>query len=107
YKSHSDSVVVTCKAGSVVVLNQKVFHSVGPNRSRSSREMFAVSYRPAWASPIEVVPEPDDAAIRRLPVEIQRFFSRPNVRSFNVDVNNWEAEMPNGGLALGPGRWND
>ena len=47
--------MVTCRAGSAVIINQKVFHANYPNYSDSDRRMLAIAYRPAWAGPIAEV----------------------------------------------------
>ncbi len=41
YLSHSDEVMVACRAGSAVIINQKVFHANYPNYSDSDRRMLA------------------------------------------------------------------
>ena len=51
YLSHDDEVMVTCRSGSAVIINQKVFHANYPNFSDSDRRLLAIGYRPAWAGP--------------------------------------------------------
>jgi len=55
HKSHPDEEIITCKSGTAVVINQKVFHGNGHNTSNEVRSMIAVAYRPAWAGPIDTV----------------------------------------------------
>ena len=38
--------MVTCRAGSAVIINQKVFHGNFPNYSDRIRRMLAIAYRP-------------------------------------------------------------
>ena len=72
--------MVTCRAGSAVIINQKVFHGNYPNHSDSSRRMYAIAYRPAWAGPIDDVAERDTKQVASLPAHIQPYFRSLNTR---------------------------
>jgi ectoine hydroxylase-related dioxygenase (phytanoyl-CoA dioxygenase family) len=37
--------MVTCRAGSAVIINQKVFHANYPNYSDNDRRMLAIDFR--------------------------------------------------------------
>lgn len=56
FRSDAEEETITCRAGDAVVINQRLFHGVGPNGSSTSRALIAVSYRPAWAGPITPLP---------------------------------------------------
>ena len=88
YLSHDDEVMVTCQAGSAVVINQKVFHANYPNYSDSDRRMLAIAYRPAWAGPIGEVPDYDPDQVAKLPPNVRQFFRSLNTRKFDYDLPN-------------------
>jgi ectoine hydroxylase-related dioxygenase (phytanoyl-CoA dioxygenase family) len=105
YLSHDDEVMVTCRAGSAVIINQKVFHANYPNYSDSDRRLLAIAYRPAWAGPIGEVPDYDPERVARLPVEVRPFFRSLNTRQIDFDIPN----RPDNMLSHAPGislqRW--
>jgi hypothetical protein len=93
YLSHEDEVMVTCRAGSAVVINQKVFHANYPNYSDSDRRMLAIAYRPAWAGPIGEVPDYDPDQVAKLPPGVRRFFRSLNTRKIDYDLPNRPQNM--------------
>lgn len=103
YLSHDDEELVTCSAGSAVIINQKVFHGNYPNYSNSDRRLLAIAYRPAWAGPIGEVPEHDPAQLAKLPPDIRAFFGSPNTRRINFDLPNRPDNMAR--HAAGLARW--
>ncbi len=105
YLRHPEEVVLTCRAGQAIVINQRLFHAAGANASSASRAMFAVSYRPAWAGPTQAVPEPPAELIARLPEGVRRLFQDPNRRVSDTTIVNWSRGMPEDAPGLGPGRW--
>ena len=50
---------VFCPAGTAVLFNPRIFHGVGPNRSTESRKSLTITYRPAWARPLQTVEQHD------------------------------------------------
>ena len=105
YLSHPDEVMVTCKAGSAAVINQKVFHGNYPNHSRSPRRMLAVAYRPAWAGPIGEVEEREAEKVAKLPERVRSLFGSLNSRDIDFDVANRPDGMRRRAQGIGPGRW--
>ena len=105
YLSHDDEVMVTCQAGSAVIINQKVFHANYPNYSDHDRRMLAIAYRPAWAGPIREVFDwvPDQVA--QLPPDIQPFFQSLNTRRIDFDVPNRPDNMALSAGGISPLRW--
>jgi ectoine hydroxylase-related dioxygenase (phytanoyl-CoA dioxygenase family) len=104
--SHPDELMVTCKAGSAVIINQKVFHGNFPNHSNRNRRMLAIAYRPAWAGPVEDVQEDrDPQKVAGLPAHIQPFFRSLNTRSIDYDVPNRPDNMPREAPGISPKRW--
>lgn len=104
YLSHDDEVMVTCRAGSAVVINQKVFHANYPNYSDSDRRMLAIAYRPAWAGPIGEVPDYDPDQVAKLPPNVRRFFRSLNTRQFDYDLPNRPKNMPRHAPGISPRR---
>jgi hypothetical protein len=105
YLSHPEECMVTCRAGSAVVINQKVFHGNYPNHSDRLRRMLAIAYRPAWAGPIGEVEERDPQQVARLPEQVQPFFRSLNTRTIDFDVPNRPDDMQSEAKGIAPIRW--
>lgn len=105
YLSHADEVMVTCRAGSAVIINQKVFHANYPNHSDSDRRLLAIAYRPAWAGPIGEVPDRDPVRVATLPSEVRPFFRSLNTRAINYDLPNRPDNMSRQAPGISPQRW--
>ncbi|NQV27336.1 MAG: phytanoyl-CoA dioxygenase family protein [Rhodopirellula sp.] len=105
YLSHEDEVMVTCRAGSAVIINQRVFHANYPNYSDSDRRMLAVAYRPAWAGPIGEVPDHDPERVQELPHEVRPFFGSLNTRHIDFDLPNRPDDMSRDAPGISPRRW--
>ncbi len=107
YLAHEDEVMVTCSAGSAVIINQKVFHGNYPNHSDTDRRLLAIAYRPAWAGPIAEVAEHDPAKVARLPQKVKPFFKSPNTRHIDFDVPNRPDHLSTQARGISPGRWTE
>lgn len=105
YFSHDDEMMVTCQAGSAVIINQKVFHANYPNYSDSDRRMLAIGYRPAWAGPIGEVPDYDPNQVASLPANIQPFFQSLNTRKIDYDLPNRPNNMVRNAPGISPRRY--
>lgn len=105
YESHPDEVMVTAKAGSAVLINHRVFHGNFPNTGHRSRELLAISYRPAWAGPVAEVPEWDEVQLASLSPEIKQLFGSRNQRQWNFHGGNKPAGMLSQAQGLSPRRW--
>ena len=103
--SHPDEVMVTCKAGSAAIINQKVFHGNYPNHSDSPRRMLAIAYRPAWAGPIGDVEDRDPEEVAKLPEHIKPFFRSLNTRDIEFDLPNRPDNMARDAAGSSPRRW--
>ena len=103
---HEEEVMVTCTAGSAVVINQKVFHGNFPNFSTSDRRMLAISYRPAWAGPVTEVAPWDHDTLATLPPAARRLFRDPNTRRIDYDVRNRPDDLDRSSTGIAPSRWN-
>lgn len=105
YLSHDDEVMVTCRAGSAVIINQKVFHANYPNYSDHDRRMLAIAYRPAWAGPIGEVPDHDPDRVAKLIPDVQPFFRSLNTRNIDYDLPNRPDNMARHASGISPRRW--
>ena len=103
---HEEEVMVTCTAGSAVVINQKVFHGNFPNFSDRDRRMLAFAYRPAWAGPVTDVDPWEEDKVATLPESARRFFQDPNTRRIDYDVPNRPDDLDRGSGGIAPSRWN-
>jgi hypothetical protein len=99
YLAHEDEVMVTCRAGSAVIINQKVFHANYPNFSQRDRRMLAIAYRPAWAGPIADVADYPADRVAMLPAAVRPFFPSLNTRKIDYHV----ANRPDGMSRHAPG----
>ena len=105
YLSHEDEVMVTCRAGSAVIINQKVVHANYPNYSDSDRRLLAIAYRPAWAGPIGEVPDHDQERVAKLPPDVRPYFRSLNTRAIHYDLPNRPDNMSRHALGISPDRW--
>jgi len=105
YLNHPDEVMVCCKAGSAAIINQKIFHANYPNYSDSQRRLLAIAYRPAWAGPIDDVPDRDEAVVARLPENIKPYFKSLNTREIDFDVPNRPENLDRPANGISPSRW--
>ena len=103
--AHPDEVMVTLKAGSAVLLNHKVFHGNYPNTGTRSRGMLAISYRPAWAGPVQPVDEWSSTELQQLPTEVRELFQSPNHRQGDFFGANKPANMPSVAPGMNVNRW--
>jgi ectoine hydroxylase-related dioxygenase (phytanoyl-CoA dioxygenase family) len=104
YLSHDDEEMVTCRAGSAVIINQKVFHANYPNYSNSDRHLLAIAYRPAWAGPIGEVLDHDPEQVATLPTNVRPFFRSLNMRKVDYDLPNRPSDMARNAPGISPQR---
>lgn len=105
YLSHEDEVLVTCRAGSAVIINQKVFHANYPNFSDTDRHMLAIAYRPAWAGPIGEVPDYDPEQVQTLPEDVRPLFRSLNTQKIDYDLPNRPDNMARSAPGISPRRF--
>ncbi len=105
YLSHPDELMITCPAGSSVIINQRVFHANYPNYSQCDRRMLAIGYRPAWAGPIGEVPDYEPQRVAALPADIQPLFSSLNTRKISFDLPNRPDDLSCSAPGISPCRW--
>ena len=103
---HEEEVMVTCSAGSAVVINQRVFHGNFPNFSDRDRRLLAIGYRPAWAGPLTAADPWDEQVLATLPATVRPFFRDPNTRRIDFDVTNRPDDLDRSGAGIAPSRWN-
>ena len=105
YLAHDGEHMVTCKAGSAAIINQKVFHGNFPNYCTQRRRLLAIAYRPAWAGPISEVPERDDEVMQAMPDEAKPYMGSLNTRNIDFDVPNRPDTLTVGANGIHPDRW--
>ena len=105
YQSHPEEVMVTARAGSAVLINHRVFHGNYPNTGNRSREMLAISYRPAWAGPVAEVSEWDENQLASLIPEVRNLFVSRNHREWDFHGGNKPHGMSSEASGLSPLRW--
>lgn len=103
HRSHPDEVLLTCEAGSAVVIHGRLFHAVGANTAAGSRAVYTISYRPGWAGPARRVPPHDPEKLAGLPPEVRHLFGRPNRRGVDYRIPTQRAGTRARGL--GASRW--
>jgi ectoine hydroxylase-related dioxygenase (phytanoyl-CoA dioxygenase family) len=106
FMSHPEEEVICCPAGSAVVMNPRLFHGVGANRTDAVRSVYTLSYRPAWAGPVRRVRSTGSAGPTPMPSAVRALFKPPNSRRVDpklpVQPNDNRAGAP---APLGPNRW--
>ncbi|WP_417392356.1 phytanoyl-CoA dioxygenase family protein [Gimesia sp.] len=105
YLSHEDELLVTCRAGSAVIINQKVFHANYPNYSDTDRHLLAIAYRPAWAGPIGEVADYVPEQVQALPEEVRPLFGSLNTQKIEYDLPNRPDNMPRSAPGISPRRY--
>ncbi|HCO26580.1 MAG: hypothetical protein CME31_21010 [Gimesia sp.] len=105
YLSHEDEILVTCRAGSAVIINQKVFHANYPNFSDTDRHLLAIAYRPAWAGPIGEVPDYDPEQVQTLPENVRPLFRSLNTQKIDYDLPNRPDNMASSAPGISPKRY--
>ena len=105
YKEHPEQVMVTCKAGSAILINQNVFHGNFPNVGDGSREMLAIAYRPSWAGPAGEVEARDSEKVAKLPSDVRILLGDPNTRIWMHDNSNKPNNMAREAPGINSSRW--
>jgi len=105
YAAHPEEVMVPVKAGSVVLINHRVFHGNYPNTGGRARELLAIAYRPGWAGPVAEVAPWDPADLARLPDAVRQLFVDRNTRHWDFHGGNKPATMAHEAPGMNPSRW--
>ena len=105
YESHPEERMVPVKSGSAVLINHRVFHGNFPNTGTRSREMLAIAYRPAWASPVAEVAAWNQEEIDRLPQSVRFVFGDRNTRHWDFGGGNKPPNMAKVAPGINPSRW--
>ncbi len=105
YKEHPEQMMVTCQAGSAVLINQNVFHGNYPNHSDNTRELLGIAYRPAWAGPCETVRQWDPLQLARVSTAVKAVMRDPNTRMWTYDAPNVPPDLKSEARGIDPSRW--
>jgi ectoine hydroxylase-related dioxygenase (phytanoyl-CoA dioxygenase family) len=102
FLSHPEEETITCPAGSAVVMNPRLFHGVGANRTDAVRSVYTLSFRPAWAGPVRRVRGRAPAWPTTTPPSVRALFKPPNSRRADPKLPVQGKDQP---APLGPSRW--
>jgi hypothetical protein len=107
YQSHPEEITLVVPAGTAVIVPSMLLHGSHPNRDDAARELVQLGYRPAWAGPIQPVPEWDPDLVASAP-EIAKPFLKP----LNTTAAAWvqphkPAGMKTDAPGINPSRWGD
>ena len=105
YARHPEEVMIPARAGSAILINHRVFHGSFPNVGERPRELLAIAYRPAWASPVSDVKEWDEAELAKLPAGVRTLMGSRNHRDWDYDGANKPAKMAEEAPGINRSRW--
>lgn len=105
YERHPEELMITAKAGDVVLINQNVFHGNYPNIGEYAREMLAIAYRPSWAGPMDQVEDWPEEEVAQCPPEVQAILSDRNQRIWAYDAPDKPENMRIEAPGIDPSRW--
>lgn len=105
YTDHPEQAMITCPAGSAVLINQNVFHGNFPNIGTYAREMLGVAYRPSWAGPDREVTGWNPEKLAKVPPAVRALMGDRNTRIWNYEGGNKPTNMPDKAPGINPSRW--
>lgn len=106
FVTHPEEELITCPAGSAVVMNPRLFHGVGANRTDALRSVYTLSYRPAWAGPVRRVRGTVSPGSTPMSPAVRALFKPPNSRRADPKLPVQHSDHGTGPPApLGPKRW--
>ncbi len=105
YKSHPEEISLAVPAGSAVVIHSLLFHGSHPNKDTEPRELLQLGYRPAWAGPIQPVPEWDPQLVESAPEIAKPFLQSLNTTGFVFEQQHKPAGMRTAAAGINPSRW--
>lgn len=105
YREHPEQVMVTCKAGSAVLINQNVFHGNYPNQGNRNREMLGLAYRPTWSGPCDKVEPWDPDKLAKVSDAVRKVMQDRNQRVELYNGGNTPADMRSDPEGISPSRW--
>ena len=105
YDEHPEQAMVTCRAGSAVLINQNVFHGNYPNIGAYAREMLGLAYRPSWAGPSDKIEPWDPEELAKTPPAVRELMGDPNTRIWHFEGGNKPPNMAKEGPGIDASRW--
>ena len=105
YEEHPEEVMVTCRAGSVGLFDNYVFHGNYPNTGTYAREALQLSYRPAWAGPCGDVEPWDRNKVARVSPSVRELMGDRSARIWVYEGGNKPPDMPREAHGMNPSRW--
>ena len=105
YETHPEEVMVTCRAGSILLIDNCVFHGNFANTGTYARDALQLSYRPSWAGPMDDVEPWDPEEVAKLPPVVQAFMGARSGRIWIPEGGNKPAGMRSEAPGMDPSRW--
>jgi len=105
YEEHPEEVMVTCKAGDVVLFSNLVFHGNYANVGTYARESLQLSYRPLWAGPADQIDPWNADQIAKQPAAVRELMGDRSARIWIPDGGNKPPNMPRQAPGIAPSRW--
>jgi hypothetical protein len=107
YQSHPEELTLVVPAGSAVLIPSMLLHGSHPNKNSRPRELLQFGYRPAWAGPIQPVPEWDPERVAAAPEVAKPFLKSLNTTGFVFEQPHKPAGMKTAAPGINPSRWGD
>ena len=105
YLEHPEQAMVTCTAGSVILINQSLVHGNYQNKSEFNREMLGLAYRPSWAGPIKKIkPWPKDE-LAKVSSSVRKIMGDKNKKIQFYHSHNVPENLKNKAHGINPSRW--
>jgi hypothetical protein len=105
YVSHPEEITLVVPAGSAVIIPSMLLHGSHPNRDSQPRELLQLGYRPAWAGPIQPVPEWDPELVAVAPEIAKPFLKSLNTTGAVFEQEHKPAGMRREAPGINPSRW--
>lgn len=105
YEEHPEEVMVTCNAGSILLIDNCVFHGNYPNTGNYPRIALQLSYRPAWAGPSDDIEPWDLEEVAKLSPEVRTLMGDRSGRVWIPEGGNKPPGMRSEAPGMDPSRW--
>ena len=105
YEEHPEEVMVTCKAGAILLIDNNVFHGNYPNTGTYARDALQLSYRPSWAGPVDDIEPWDPEEVAGLSPEARKLMGDRSGRIWIPEGGNKPPGMRREAPGIDPSRW--
>lgn len=105
YTSHPEEITLVVPAGSAVLISSLLFHGSHPNLDSRPRELLQMGYRPAWAGPIQDIPDWDPKLVANAPDVARPYLQSLNTSGAQFEQTHKPAGMRSEAPGINPSRW--